>query len=267
MVRLLLFSALCLMLGCRPATTLSKTPAAGTSLVPDGKLWASFFQQRSAEYKALSYQAFNIATMRVDEVAGRQSLRPIAVVTDIDETFLDNSPYAVKRALQGNDYEASSWHQWTSLGVADTLPGALKFFRYAEAQGLTVFYITNREEADRAGTLANLRRFGFPFADDAHLIMRKDVSSKESRREQVALKYQILLLLGDNLADFSSLFDKKSEAERANNVGLSSEEFGRRFIILPNTTYGGWEDAFFQQYPNNAGLNRDSLIRAALKGY
>jgi predicted secreted acid phosphatase len=37
--------------------------------------------------------------------------------------------------------------------------------------------------------------------------MRKDQSSKETRRKGVADAYDIVLFIGDNLADFSPLFD------------------------------------------------------------
>lgn len=238
-----------------------------SSLVTDGKLWASFFQQRSAEYRALCQQAFNIAKGRVDEVAGRQTLRPLAIVTDIDETFLDNSPYAVHQALKGKDYEAGSWAEWTSMGKADTLQGSLSFFSYAASKGIEIFYITNREEKERTGTLANLRRFGFPYADEKHLLLRSEGSGKEPRRQQVATTHDIVLLLGDNLADFSPLFDKKMETERAANVSLVASEFGNRFIILPNTTYGGWEESFYQFNFKQTEAAKDSIIRAALKGY
>ncbi|RYY62207.1 MAG: 5'-nucleotidase, lipoprotein e(P4) family [Chitinophagaceae bacterium] len=238
-----------------------------SSLVADGKLWASFFQQRSAEYRALCQQAFNIARLRVDELSKRQTLRPMAIVTDIDETFLDNSPYAVHQSLMGKDYEAASWAEWTAMGKADTLQGSLSFFSYAAARGFEIYYITNREEKERAGTMANLRHFGFPFADDKHLVMRSDVSSKEPRRLALAATHDIVLLLGDNLADFSALFDKKNERERAGNVSISANEFGNKFIILPNVTYGGWEESFYQFNLRRGDAEKDSLIRSSLKTY
>jgi len=57
------------------------------------------------------------------------------------------------------------------MGNADTLAGSFSFFNYTASRGIEIFYITNREEKERAGTLENLRRFHFPFADDAHLFM------------------------------------------------------------------------------------------------
>lgn len=242
--------------------------AAESSLVPDGKLWSSLFQQKAAEYKALCLQAYNIARLRLDEALKNPSGRPKAVVTDIDETFLDNSPYAVHQALKGKDYDALSWQEWTDKGMADTLNGALSFFSYAASRNVEVFYITNRKEAERKGTLQNLQRYHFPFADEKHLVLRKDAASKEQRRQEVAANYDIILLLGDNLADFSPLFDGKQTTEqRAGTVQQYAAEFGKKFIVLPNANYGGWEEAV---YGNNYSLKpaqKDSAIKSNLKEY
>ncbi len=153
------------------------------TLVADGKLWSSLFQQRAAEYKALCIQAYNIARLRVDELSPLATTKPKAIVTDIDETFLDNSPYAVHRASQDQDYTIDTWIQWTAKGDADPLAGALSFFNYAASINFEIFYVTNREEKEREGTLQNLEKFNFPFADNAHLILRQNTSSKELRRQ------------------------------------------------------------------------------------
>lgn len=249
--------------------TASKKNTASQSenkLVIDGKIWSSVFQQRAAEYKALCLQAYNIARLRLDESL-METGRPKAIITDIDETFLDNSPYAVHQTLAGKDYEPGSWLEWTSKGAADTIPGALSFFNYAASKNVALFYITNRDENDKAGTLANLQRFQFPFADNQHLIVRGNTSSKEDRRQKIAAIYDIVLLLGDNLADFSDLFDKKTESEREQNVYALASQWGKKFIVLPNSNYGGWEDAIYQNSRDWTPAQKDSLLKSNLKGY
>lgn len=242
---------------------------AESRLIPDGKIWASLFQQRAAEYKALCLQAYNIAQLRLAEALQHAGTRPLAVVTDIDETFLDNSPYDVKQALQGKDYTTDTWHDWTSRGQADTLTGALSFFKYAAANKVTVFYITNRDETERAGTLKNLQRYGLPFADNDHLILKQPggPSSKESRRQQVLQTHDIVLLLGDNLGDFSALFDKKNQEEREANTLASAHEFGKKFIVLPNAVYGDWESALLRYNRQLNANQKDSVIKTSLKTY
>ncbi|MET0465103.1 MAG: 5'-nucleotidase, lipoprotein e(P4) family [Chitinophagaceae bacterium] len=246
-----------------PQQTGNRVPPT-SELVVDGKIWSSLFQQKAAEYQALCLQAFNIARLRVDQSLQKPSAKPKAIITDIDETFLDNSPFAVRQAFKGKDYEADAWNEWTAKGVADTLSGGLSFFHYAASKGIEVFYVTNRDEKERPGTTANLKRFNFPFSDDRHLIMRQTESSKETRRQKIAESYEIILLMGDNLADFSPLFDKKSTSERSAGVQQLAAEFGNRFIILPNTNYGGWEDAIYLNRRDWTPAQKDSLIRSAL---
>jgi 5'-nucleotidase (lipoprotein e(P4) family) len=266
MKRLYFIACLSLLIACAGSKQVFTSPSPA-SLVADGKLWSSLFQQKAAEYKALCIQAYNIARFRLDDALRQPSEKPKAIVSDIDETFLDNSPYAVHQALQGKDYDGTSWKEWTSKGIADTLPGALSFFNYAASRNVEIYYITNRKEAERQGTLQNLQLYHFPFADDQHLLLRKDAPGKEPRRQQVAAAHEIVLLLGDNLADFSPLFDtRKTTEERAATVQQLAVEFGKKFIVLPNANYGGWEDAI---YGNTMFTTpqKDSAVKSNLKGY
>lgn len=234
----------------------------------NGKMYSAAFIQNAAEYRALCYQAFNMARYRLDEflMVDKNAIPP-AIVTDIDETILDNSPYEVNNTLQGKSYSTTTWYEWTGLRQADTVPGALSFLKYAKSRGVEIFYITNRDEVERNGTLGNLNKFGFPDADNAHLLLREKSSSKESRRSQVLKTHRIILLLGDNLADFSGLYDKKSTAERKQQTDALRDEFGSRFIILPNPTYGDWESALYQYNYKLTTQQKDSAIRASLRGF
>lgn len=266
MKKFLLLSVV-LLSGCSASKQQQTKSAETANLTADGKLFAALFQQRAAEYKALCLQAFNIAHVRIDEALLTSKNKPLAIVTDIDETVLDNSPYDVKQSLQGKDYEQKSWEQWTSLAKADTVPGALPFLKYASSKGVRIFYLTNRAEAERSGTLSNLVRFGFPDAVNENLILKQTVSSKEARRQAIAEKYEIVLLMGDNLADFSSLFDKKPEEERNKNLYASASQFGKKFIVLPNPVYGDWEGAAYQYNLKLTPTQKDSLIKSVLKSY
>ena len=250
------------------ACSSSKKFADNTSIVNDGKVWASIYQQQAAEYKALCFQAYNIAKLRVDEILSKQTdkFKPYAVVTDLDETLLDNSPYDAKRAINNLGYDNKSWKEWTAKGIADTVPGGPAFFKYAALKGIEIFYITNRDEDERAGTLNNLKLYGLPYADDAHLIMRQGGSSKESRRQDVLKKHDIILLCGDNLADFNALYDNKpSEENRAASTQKLMQEFGSRYIVLPNPEYGDWESSLFNFNYKLADAQKDSIIKAQLK--
>lgn len=242
-----------------------KRPVTNSVLASDGKLWAALWQQRAAEYKALCFQAYNIARLRLDQDLQTDMPARRAIITDIDETILDNSPNAVHQALQGREFEPDSWYKWTAKADCDTLAGALSFFRYAASKGVTVFYITNRDEQEREATLKNLRRFGFPDADNEHLLLKQTVSDKEDRRLEVLKSHRIVLLLGDNLSDFSKLFNKLPEDERMKITRQQSGNFGSKFIVLPNSTYGDWENAIFQYNYKLNPAQKEEIIKKSLR--
>jgi 5'-nucleotidase (lipoprotein e(P4) family) len=240
--------------------------AAGTSTVNNGKVWASLWQQRAAEYRALCFQAYNVAKLRLDEALKHPGSKPLAIVSDIDETILDNSPYDAQRAINNQEYDLVTWKQWTRKGECDTVAGAPAFFKYAASRGVTIFYLTNRDEDERPGTTKNLQLYNMPNADDAHLLMKTGASSKEARRLQVLSRYNIVMLCGDNLADFDKLYDNHpTEANRNTTTTQAMHHFGNRYIVLPNPSYGDWEGALFNFNYKLSPAQRDSIIKANLR--
>lgn len=225
------------------------------------------YWQSAAEVRALYYQAFNIARLRLDAILSNREAysKPLAIVVDIDETLLDNSPYQVKQLRNGVGFTKASWKEWSDSHAAQATPGSVDFLQYAEHRGIHVLYLTNREENDNAdetkATLRNLIDLGFPWVDNKHYFPRKDISdgSKESRRKEIAETYDIVLLIGDNLSDFSSLFEvtgidiRKSTADNARTL------FGERFIILPNSMYGDWES--FGVYKGRRNLSESEKTK------
>lgn len=240
--------------------------------VPDHKpaqynLSGILWQEQSGEYKALCYQAFNLARMRLEEIlrTNKDSM-PLAVITDVDETVLDNSPGAAKDILNGRTYSDSTWRLWVDYAKAPVTPGAVEFFNYAAQHGVQCFYITNRKEDQKEATMRNLQQRGFPQVDSMHTLMKGRSSDKEPRRQEVAKKYNVVLLLGDNLNDFDDLFFEKYVTERNANVDKIQSLFGSKYIMLPNATYGDWESALWQgQKPNSD--ERDRIRWSFLIGY
>lgn len=235
--------------------------APNNTITADGRITANLWMQRAAEYKALCYQAYNLAHLRLELAVAQSSAKPKAIVTDIDETVLDNSPHDMTEALDGKDFDLKTWKTWTAKAAADTICGAGSFLKYAAAKGVEVFYITNRDEDERAGTLKNLQKFNLPNADSEHLLLKQGVSSKEIRRKQVLQNHEIILFLGDNLSDFSALFDKKQYDERLRNTQQNAAEFGKRFIVLPNVAYGDWEGALYRYNYQLKPAQRDSVLK------
>lgn len=188
-------------------------------------------------------------------------------MTDIDETVLSNAAYQAHQTLQGIDYDAASWYQWTSMAQADTVPGALSFLQYASSKGVKIFYVTNRDEKEREGTLKNLQKFNFPDAENNHLFLKGAVSSKESRKQQILINHQIVLQIGDNLNDLSNAFEKRNPDDRMKVTDSLSQQFGKTLIVLPNAVYGDWENALYYYKNNLTPAQKDSILRASLLSY
>jgi len=220
---------------------------------------ATLYQQRAAEYDALCYQAFNTAEIMIRDVMTKKLGERLAIITDIDETVLDNSPYQAACILNNFSYPAH-WDEWCLRTEAKAIPGSQQFFNFVAAQGIEIFYITNRKEHLKECTIENLARRGFPMADDAHLLMREKENSKELRRRLVEGKYLVVMLLGDNLDDFTNAFEGKLPGERQVTAGKLKSSFGRRFIVFPNAMYGSWETSMYDQ-KDTLGLTTDEETR------
>jgi len=257
-------SVICIALICIAINSSAQSQKLSTA--NGGKVWSSLWQQRSAEYKALCFQAYNIARLRLAEAVKHKHTKPLAVITDIDETLLDNSPEDARAAINNQEFDTKAWKKWTSQGIADTVPGAPAFFKYAASKGVTVFYITNRDEDERPGTLKNLQLYHLPNADNAHLLLKTTSSSKENRRQEVLKKYNVVLLCGDNLADFDVLYDNHpTEQTREATTKKLLKQFGNKYIVLPNPSYGDWEGALYKFDYKLTQAQKDSVIRSSIK--
>jgi 5'-nucleotidase (lipoprotein e(P4) family) len=220
----------------------------------DYQIGAILFHQKSAEYRALSYQAFNIARLRLDEDLNKKNAkklpkaerkRPRAIVVDIDETVLDNSPANAYAAKNNLPFNIKDWYAWGEMRKAKAVPGAVDFLNYAVSKGVKIYYISNRDEVQKQATIDNLKSAGFSDVTTENVVLRRTESTKEPRRLSVAAKYRIVMLMGDNLDDFSNVFERKSILDRYAAIDQARELFGKRFIMLPNAMYGTWESAVY----------------------
>jgi len=224
-----------------------------------GALWL----QTSGEYEAISAQTYRQATDQMKEAlvdpswtaaleqegTDYRSLPP-AVIVDVDETVLDNSPYEARLVQDGESFSEESWNDWCEEAVAEPLVGALGFARQAEALNVTIFYVTNRDTSVDDATWKNLKRAGFPLDDSFDVLMTKDKkegwgSDKKTRRAEVAKTHRILLLLGDDLNDFASGARADNPEDRRELVREHREKWGRKWHVFPNPLYGSWEASLF----------------------
>ncbi len=227
-------------------------------------LFATLYVQHAAEFNALNHQAYNIGKLRLNQILSSiKTNKKLAVVLDIDETVLDNSPFEAKCIIENTNYPMY-WAEWCNLAKAESIAGALEFIIYAADNGVEIFYISNRKMELFDVTQANLISNGFPYADSTHLLLRTTVNDKEPRRNIVKENFEIALYFGDNLGDFSSVFDNTSNAIRNALVEENKDEFGSKFIVLPNPMYGAWDAAMFNDIVVD---NKDSVYKARLKSF
>jgi 5'-nucleotidase (lipoprotein e(P4) family) len=224
-------------------------------------LQAALWYQQSAEMKALYYQAYNWAFREMEIRLEESYEKPLAVVLDIDETVLDNSPQTARQIMDGEAFNDQIWDEWCNLQEASALPGALEFTRKADSLGVEVFYISNRKSHLMEVTLSNLEALGFPHADTSHLLLKTDTSVKDARRSKVRKSHEILLLIGDNLGDFSGIFDERGEGGAIHAVRRHREKFGSSFIVLPNPMYGSWEKPYRMGSPEETLSGKLEALR------
>ncbi len=234
----------------------------------DHLIMSVLWYQKSAEMKALYYQSFNWAKYRIEEELAKQSSEnKKAVIVDIDETMLDNSPFEANCVHTGSGYTTERWMDWTTKASAKALPGAVEFSHFAQSKNVEVFYISNRNVDEFDVTLKNLQKENFAFADSMHLLLKTNTSSKKFRRQIVANDYEIILLIGDNLGDFSEIFEDRSNNFGFNVVNKNKDFFGEKFIVLPNPMYGAWEKPILESEKPLSDKEKIKLRKKALTGY
>lgn len=265
---LITVTGILLLLGCRAARQPQQAqPEAMQRLAwqgADAVLW----QHASAEAAWLYEQAYDHAHRKLEAnwqaaEADRQMLdsaqwdrRPLALIVDIDETVLDNSPYQVRAISEGRTFDQSDWKAWTDKAAAKACPGALGFLHHAASLDCEVFYITNRDIREKASTLKNLGDLGFPFADEKHLLLMDGTSDKTERRARVSATHRVLLLVGDQLRDFDERFKDRSADDGKVHLGALADSLSQYFILLPNPMYGTWRDAI-----QGKGTDAEKLAR------
>ena len=169
---------------------------------------AVLWMQKAAEYRALTYQAFNAARMQLDADFNKKNVKklpkaerkmPRAIVVDVDETVLDNSPAQAKGIRTNTPYNPPDWYVWSNLRKAKAVPGSVEFVNDAVSKGVKVFYISNRDEKnEKQATLDNLKSVGFTDISADNLLLRTAESGKDARRAIVSAKYRIVMLVGGN---------------------------------------------------------------------
>ena len=261
-----------------PAT---ETPVA--VVVPAGpaandNLNAVAWMQTSVEFRLLAGQAWRGALVQLDRAlktpswdaltredrANPANGLPPAVIVDVDETVLDNSPYQARLLRDGKSYDEFTWSQWVKEGAARPVPGALEFTRAATVRGVTIYYVSNRAADLDEVTVANLRKVGFPIKDAGQFLglgtvvegCESEGTDKGCRRQLIGRTHRVLMQFGDQIGDMVTVV-ANTPAGREQAVRPYLGWVGERWFMLPNPSYGSWEPALF----NNAWAQPEAARR------
>ena len=260
--------------------------AKSDGLAPNDNLNAVAWLQTSVEARLLYEQAYRTATDRLaaalrdkkwdalpkEERTNKYARLKPAVILDVDETLLDNSPYQARLIRDGRDYDEASWTDWVHERAARALPGSLAFAKAAAKKGIRVIYLSNRSQDLNADTLANLRALGFPVADDSVFLglgtfvkdCEQNGSEKTCRRQLIGRNYRVLMQFGDQLGDFVQVLANTPDG-RAATIAPYAGWIGERWFVLPNPTYGSWEPALFNNDWSLPSAERRRLKIQALR--
>lgn len=231
---------------CRTASPPSEAPApppVAASTQAPRESTAIRWVRDSAEHRAIFLQVFRAAAAHVEAAAASREAGSWAVISDADETLIDNSLYNLERERLGLGFSRESWRAWTERREAVPLPGAQAFLQRVRTLGGRVAVVSNRRVSECPDTEAVFRAHGLTY--DV-ILCRPDEGpgDKSSRFDAVARgttpaglpPLEVVAFLGDNIQDFPG--QSQVQAEEGDEA---FHEFGARFFVLPNPMYGSWE--------------------------
>ena len=174
--------------------------------------------------------------------------RPLAVVLDVDETALQNLGYSFDEALGGKTYDQERWNRWerTGANAVSAMPGAAEALQSIRNHGVAVIFNSNRQAANAEQTRAAIEGAGLgPAVHRETLWLQGDVaagSAKDPRRAAVSVRYCVIAMAGDQLGDFSDLFNARTLSVPNRRRYATSPPFsalwGQGWFMLSNPVYG-----------------------------
>ncbi len=235
--------------------------------------------QTSAEYAVIARQVYQMASMHLQKALDDpqwtalpdqasqldhdSSLMP-AVILDLDETVLDNSGFQAECVLGDRNFTPKAWRTWVLQEKARLVPGAKSFLELCRAADVAVLFVTNRKSDVESSTKSNLQKLGvIPAGDDDSIFSKGEQagwgSDKTSRRDHLAKKYRILMMVGDDLNDFVFAGRNVNDQQRRDASQKYQDYWGTKWFLLPNPCYGGWERSLYE-YDND--IQRDGRLKA-----
>jgi 5'-nucleotidase (lipoprotein e(P4) family) len=243
--------------------------------MPD-RLNSILWIQTSAEYQMVATQSYLLAKLFLDrgledsswtaavEQLEDYSQLPPAIIVDVDETVLDNSPYYARLEHAGEYWDDDLWNNWVLEMHASDVPGSVEFLRYAQSKGVMVFYVTNRSREHEQATRSNLLSLGLPISDQVDTILTRGEKGnwdfdKTNRRSYVAEQYRIILIIGDDANDFIAVTNNYTPEQITKMIN----KYREKWIVIPNPIYGSWE---FALYSDKFGPSDAQIFESKFEG-
>lgn len=139
-----------------------------------------------------------------------------AIVFDVDDTTLNTYNYEI---FSNFAYNPTTNADYVNNARFPEVYGMPALAKYASAHGYTIFFITGRPEAQRAGTVTNLTKVGYTAPDADHLYLKNaanppaylscgstctTIQYKSGTRAHIeSLGYNIVANFGDQYSDLT----------------------------------------------------------------
>lgn len=177
--------------------------------VPPDDLQAGIKFGETSEYKKEFDEAIKSARKFCEGyLKEHKGERNLAIVSDIDETLLDNRPCLRDR----KEWNWDIFHKWVAQAEAPTLPTA-EFLAWARKNGIAIFLVTGRTEKNRAATIQNLVLRNVSY-DGLYLRAQGDKRpaaemKTQFRKDIEDLGFKIVLNIGDQISDLSGGYSQE----------------------------------------------------------
>lgn len=265
-MRLIRFLSNAIVFSLLAACATSPAPGPTTDL---GIAWV----RDSAEYQAVSLQAFRAATLALPGYLANKNWSalpeqhnagslPAAIILDVDETSLTNPVFQAEFKRPFSDEKLD---EWSIKHEATAVPGAAEFLHLAASRRVKIFFVTNRpctgtpESVDpcpqKKSVIDDLVEAGLP-ADSSNVFLAGERdnwdSEKQSRRNFIAQSHRVIMVFGDDLSDFIPCVRSTpaghcarpaTRASRQSLLQSHAAMWGAGWYVLPNPMHGSWTSA------------------------
>ncbi|KEQ17765.1 hypothetical protein GZ78_08780 [Endozoicomonas numazuensis] len=248
---------------------------------------AMLWMNTSADYHALTQQAYNHSIQILDKLNQNSMENPVIVI-DINGTIVNYTPKRpdLTHPAPGSEDNEHSWHI-DRQKASQPIPGAPEFLAAAKQKGFDIFYVSERplssglqgEKRDiEEMTVKKLRALGYPDADETHIVLKgeycstveKNNCTKAFQRRAITTgqvdkkKHQIALFIGDMLSDFD-LEENGFDPNLKVSVTANKDLFGRQYIMIPNPMNTRRLIAIYSEYAGRHIRDLSSQERATVR--